>query len=140
MKAAKYNDHLCYNAMPTDPILQDSSSSTVSHSKGSSGTRNPLANYVTSTKFSPLHQQFLAAITRVVEPTYFHEAVKDLKWCRVMAEEITALEKNDTWSFEDLPVGKKPISYKWVYRVKYNADGSVQRYKARLVIRGDHQV
>ena len=57
-----------------------------------------------------------------------------------MAEEIEALEKNATWSLEDLPVGKKPISCKWVYRVKYNTDESIQRYKARLVIHGDHKV
>jgi len=43
-----------------------------------------------------------------------------------MAEEIEALEKNDTWSLEDLPVGKKPISCKLVYCVKYNVDGSIQ--------------
>jgi len=57
-----------------------------------------------------------------------------------MAEEIKALEKNDTWSFDDLPASKKPISCKWAYRAKYNADGSIQRDKARLVICGDHQV
>ena len=57
-----------------------------------------------------------------------------------MAEEIKVLEKNDTWSLADLPVGKKPISCKWAYRVNYNAYGSIQRYKERLVIRGDHQV
>jgi len=140
MKPAKYDDYLCYSARPTDPVLNDSSSFAVPHSKGSSGTRYPLANYVTSTKFSPSYQKFLAALTRVVEPTYFHEAVQDPKWRQAMAEEIEALEKNDTWSLTDLPVGKKPISCKWVYRVKYNADGSIQRYKARLVIRGDHQV
>jgi len=46
-----------------------------------------------------------------------------------MNEEIEAREKNDTWTIEDLPPGKKPISCKWVYRIKYNADGSNQRYK-----------
>ena len=57
-----------------------------------------------------------------------------------MNEEIEALKKNDTWIIKDLPPGKKPISCKWVYRIKYNADGSIQRYKARFIIRGDHQV
>ena len=57
-----------------------------------------------------------------------------------MTEKIAASEKNETWSIETLPLGKKPISRKWVYQVKYNADGSIQRYKTWSVIRGDHQV
>jgi len=57
-----------------------------------------------------------------------------------MADEIQALERNKTWVLEDFPPAKKPISCKWVYRVKYNSDGTLQRLKARLVIRGDHQV
>ena len=57
-----------------------------------------------------------------------------------MSEEIKALETNNTWEIIDLPLGKKPISCKWVCRIKYNSDGSIQRYRARLVIRGDHQV
>jgi len=57
-----------------------------------------------------------------------------------MAKEIRALEENKTWVVEDLPSGKKPISCKWVYWVKYNSDGSIQRYKARLIIHGDYQV
>jgi len=40
----------------------------------------------------------------------------------------------------DLPLGKKPINCKWVYKVKYNSDGSIKRYKALLVIGGDEQV
>ena len=40
----------------------------------------------------------------------------------------------------NLPSIKKPISYEWLYRVKYNLDGIIQWFKARLVIRGDHQV
>jgi len=57
-----------------------------------------------------------------------------------MTKEFEALELNNTWTIVDFPPGRKPISYKWVYKVKYNADGSIERYKARLVIRGDKQV
>ena len=57
-----------------------------------------------------------------------------------MAEEIKALEENHTWAVVDLPPGKKPISCKWMYCVKYNLDGSLQRYKVHLVMRSGHQV
>lgn len=106
----------------------------------SSGTRYPLAYYVTRTKVSFSHQNFLAALTKVVEPTYYHEAVRHPEWREAMVTEIRALEANKTWIIIDLPSGKKPISCKWVYRIKYNLDGSIQCYKARLVIRGDHQI
>ena len=57
-----------------------------------------------------------------------------------MAKETEALEINKTWTVEDLPPNKKPINYKWVYRVKYNSDGTVERYKARLVIEGTNKL
>lgn len=74
------------------------------------------------------------------EPRSFKEAMRDERWQHAMAEEIAALEANDTWRVESLSARKKAIDSKWVYRIKYNADGSIQRYKARLVIRGDRQV
>jgi len=43
-----------------------------------------------------------------------------------MAKEIEALEVNNTWVLVDLPPGRKPINCKWVYTVKYNADGSIE--------------
>jgi len=42
---------------------------------------------------------------------------------------------NNTWVLVDLPLGSKPIWYKWVFRRKYNTDGSIQTLKARLVVK-----
>ncbi|MCO5569069.1 hypothetical protein L7F22_022776 [Adiantum nelumboides] len=53
-----------------------------------------------------------------------------------MNEEMDALYGNETWELVPLPKGKKPIGYRWVYKVKHNSNGSVSRYKARLVAKG----
>ncbi|RVW24991.1 Retrovirus-related Pol polyprotein from transposon TNT 1-94 [Vitis vinifera] len=45
-------------------------------------------------------------------------------------------KKNKTWELVKLPAGKKPVGCKWVYTVKYRADGSIERYKTRLVAKG----
>ena len=47
-----------------------------------------------------------------------------------------ALAQNETWDLVDAPKGVKPIRCRWVYKVKYNTDGLVNRYKARLVAKG----
>lgn len=52
-------------------------------------------------------------------------------------EGISALKKNETWDLVPLPAGVKPISCKWVYKVKRRSDGSVER--ARLVARAFSQ-
>jgi len=55
---------------------------------------------------------------------------------QAMHKEIQALLDNNTWDFVDLPPGKKAINSKWVYKVKLHSDGTLERLKARLVIRG----
>lgn len=45
-----------------------------------------------------------------------------------------------TWSIVYLPPRKRPIDCKWVYKIKFNADGSIERYKARLLSKGYNQV
>ena len=53
-----------------------------------------------------------------------------------MHKELLALNKNSTWDLVTLPLGKKAIGCKWVYRIKLNADGSLKRFKAQLVAKG----
>ena len=43
------------------------------------------------------------------------------------------------WDITNLPPGNKAISCKWVYKLKFNADGTFERYKARLVVCGNRQ-
>ncbi|KAL0385954.1 UNVERIFIED_CONTAM: Retrovirus-related Pol polyprotein from transposon TNT 1-94 [Sesamum radiatum] len=57
-----------------------------------------------------------------------------------MRDEIHALEKDNTWRLVSLSVGKWTIGCKWVYKIKLQADGSVKRYKARLIAKGYNQV
>ena len=56
-----------------------------------------------------------------------------------MEEEYQALKQSQTWDLVPKPKDVKPISCKWVYKVKTRPDGSVERYKARLVARGFSQ-
>ena len=53
-----------------------------------------------------------------------------------MKEEIDAIERNETWELVDLPISYDAIGLKWIYRLKYNPDGSVKKHKARLVAKG----
>ena len=58
------------------------------------------------------------------------------KWETAMETEMTSLREYHIWDLVKLPVSKKTVGSKWVYKVKTGADGSVQRYKARLVAQG----
>ena len=53
-----------------------------------------------------------------------------------MDNEIDALEQNNTWTLTPLPFGKFPIGCKWVYKIKYNLDGTIETHKACLVAKG----
>ncbi|KAL5756794.1 hypothetical protein ACOSP7_021226 [Xanthoceras sorbifolium] len=53
-----------------------------------------------------------------------------------MKSKIQALEENNTWSMVSLPLGQQPIGCKWVFKIKYHADGSIKHYKARPVAKG----
>ena len=73
------------------------------------------------------------------EPTTMEEATtcsEISKWIQAMEIEMKSLKENDVWELMELPKGKKTVGSKWVYKVKTGADGSVERYKARLVAQG----
>jgi hypothetical protein len=74
------------------------------------------------------------------EPKTYAEASKFDYWNKAMEVELSALEQTGTWKIVDLPDHIKPICCRWIYKVKYNVDGSVERYIARLVAKGYTQI
>lgn len=62
--------------------------------------------------------------------------MKTKKWKKATREEMKSLEGNNTLEIVRLPEGKKTVGCKWLFTIKYNADGSISRYKARLAAKG----
>ena len=56
-----------------------------------------------------------------------------------MKQEIKAFEENNTWQVIELPEGMHAVGSKWIYKVKYKANGEIERFKARLVAKGYSQ-
>ena len=77
------------------------------------------------------------------EPTSVKEALasqQKAKWEEAMEAEMCSLQDNNVWELVELPKDRKPVGSKWVFKVKTNEDGEVNRYKARLVAQGFTQV
>lgn len=82
---------------------------------------------------------YLFAITTTREPMSYKEAIEDELWRNSVADEIIALEDRDTWTVVELPPGKITLNCMWVFRLKFNADGTIRRRKSRLVVCGNNQ-
>ena len=57
-------------------------------------------------------------------------------WNEAINNEVESILQNHTWELVDLPPGSKPLGYKWIFKKKMKADGSIDKYKARLVVKG----
>eukprot|EP00253_Pinus_taeda_P029848 PITA_29848 len=80
-----------------------------------------------------------ALFCHVDDPIHFEDAIKDKKWIEAMDEEMNSIERSKTWDLVELPKGKEVIGVKWVYKTKSNAEGKIERHKARMVVKGYKQ-
>lgn len=98
--------------------------------------RYPVNNFVSYRQLSPRHTAFLTTISNVSKPKNFQEAKSQVVWQKAMDEELTALAENKTWTVVPLPPGKHAVGSRWVFKIKFNSDESIDRHKARLVAQG----
>ncbi|KAL0537088.1 hypothetical protein IC582_026058 [Cucumis melo] len=127
---------------PTSPITpqQSTSSSSASSSEGPRGMRSLQDIYDETEELSQSFNNLtLFCLFGDSEPLNFEEASQNDKWKIAMDEKIKAIKKNDTWELSTLPNGKKAVGVKWVFKIKRNEKGEVERYKARLVAKGYSQ-
>ncbi|RVX15298.1 Retrovirus-related Pol polyprotein from transposon TNT 1-94 [Vitis vinifera] len=99
----------------------------------------PLSHFMSNEKLSSGHKSFLIHLNTITIPKIVSEALSIREQKETMKVEMGALEKNKTWDLVELPPRKKLVGCKWVFTVKHKADGSLERYKTRIVAKGLQQ-
>ena len=99
-------------------------------------TQHPIAKFVSYGKLNNSFRAFTANLSCTSIPNNVQEALDIPEWKNAVFEEMRALHKNKTWEIIDLPTTKRPVGCKWVFTLKFNTDGSIERHKARLVAKG----
>ena len=92
----------------------------------------------TSTSFGP---DFITFLTEA-EPQTYKEAMSTPEasyWKKAVNDEINSIMQNHTWELVNLPLGNKPIGCKWMFKRKLRLDGTIDKYKTRLVAKGYRQ-
>ncbi|KAA0059998.1 putative polyprotein [Cucumis melo var. makuwa] len=99
-------------------------------------TKHSICNYVSYDNLSPQFRAFTASLDSTIIPKNIYTALECPECKNAVMEEMKALEKNRTWEICALPKGHKTVGCKWVFSLKYKADGTLDRHKARLVAKG----
>ncbi|KAL0849419.1 hypothetical protein ABMA28_013712 [Loxostege sticticalis] len=88
------------------------------------------------------YDDFICSVSADEFPNSYREAMEREdceEWLKAMKNEIESLKENNVWTLCDLPPQRKALPYKWIFRIKRNPDGSIEKYKARLVVKGFRQ-
>uniref|UniRef100_A0A2N9GH48 Integrase catalytic domain-containing protein n=1 Tax=Fagus sylvatica TaxID=28930 RepID=A0A2N9GH48_FAGSY len=99
-------------------------------------TNHPISNFVSFDHLSPSFKAFSLSVSSIVVPKSYREALSHPGWRKAMEEEMHALDLNHTWDLVHKPAGTPIVGCRWVFTVKQNLDGTVDRLKARLVAKG----
>ena len=72
-------------------------------------------------------------------PTTWQQAMKHAHWRAAMSSEFNSTNENHTWDLETATATMNIVGCRWVFTIKYHPDGTIDKYKARIVAKGYHQ-
>lgn len=127
----------------TGPAVDDMSGPEQPPNQSTPRTRSQLNlkdwRFSGSTLCGPSHAMMAWANKSEEEPSTVAEALQSKhkdKWKAAMQLELKTLQEQGTWHLVERPAGRTVVSNKWVFKIKRNTDGAIDRFKARLVARG----
>jgi hypothetical protein len=78
----------------------------------------------------------MTKVMNLVEPLNFEQAKEHKQWTDTVKDEYDSIMKNETWELTKIPENKFLIGSKWLFKSKFNVDGSIDKYKARFIAKG----
>jgi hypothetical protein len=121
---------------PVSPLASDPLPITLWKGKRSCTTQHPISQFVSTSSLSPSLSCFISHLSSISIPKTVRDALSDSGWRQAMELEMKAKHQNGTWELVPLPPTKRTIGGKWVYTVKFDPNGLVERLKVRLVAKG----
>uniref|UniRef100_A0A2N9ILA5 Uncharacterized protein n=1 Tax=Fagus sylvatica TaxID=28930 RepID=A0A2N9ILA5_FAGSY len=116
-----------------NPIITETSPPTTNPhpmvTRSQAGISKPNPKYALNVTYDPT----------LLEPTCYTQAAKYEEWRKAMGVEFNALQQSGTWSLVPPTSDMNILPNKWVFKIKKRSDGTIERYKARLVANGYHQ-
>ena len=133
-----------FSTTAADPTILDSTTSKldmpIALRKGKrSSTAHPISNFMSYDKLHPAFHSFALSIYSESISKNYQKIIQIPHWKAAMDDEMEVLQSRGTWELVTCSVGASIVTCRWVFTVKYKPDGSVDRYKARLVARGFSQ-
>ena len=103
---------------------------------------NDFQLYLLEGSRNEINFQYQYCFTIGDDPRTYKEAMASRDsafWKEAIQEEMDSIIQNGTWILTDLPPGCEALNSKWIFKTKMKVDGSIDKYKARLVIQGFRQ-
>ncbi|XP_013639256.1 PREDICTED: uncharacterized protein LOC106344416 [Brassica oleracea var. oleracea] len=97
---------------------------------------HPIQGVCSLAHYPQEHVVFIGELDQEYIPRSYEEAMEHEEWKESVGSETNAMIINNTWYEVELPKGKRAVTSRWIFTIKYNADGTVERRKTRLVARG----